>query len=43
MKEIKYFVVILDCTWDANHQDQMTLILKYVDIWTALLQVDEYF
>ena len=43
MKEIKYFVVILNCTWDTNHQDQTTLTLKYVDISTALLKVDEYF
>ena len=43
IKEIKYVVVILNCTWDASHQDQMVLTLKYVDISTALLKVDEYF
>ena len=47
MKEIKYFVVILNCTWDTNHQDQMTFTLKYVDIsksrWIFLefLKVDD--
>ena len=43
IKEIKYFVFILNCTWDANHQDQITLTLKYVDISTTLLKVDEYY
>ncbi|KAK4710448.1 hypothetical protein R3W88_004961 [Solanum pinnatisectum] len=39
----KYFSIILDCTPDTSHQDQMSFIIQSVDISATPINVTEYF
>ncbi|KAF5797875.1 putative transcription factor and/or regulators TTF-type(Zn) family [Helianthus annuus] len=43
VKEAKYFSVILDCTPDTSHKEQMSIILRCLDISSTPIEVKEYF
>ncbi|XP_075523984.1 uncharacterized protein LOC142556409 [Primulina tabacum] len=43
IKKSKFFVVILDFTLDVSNQEQMTLVIRCVNVSTSPMKVKEYF
>ena len=43
IKAAKYFVIILDCTPDISHQEQLSVTIRCVDISGNSVNIKEYF
>uniref|UniRef100_A0A7N0U0M4 DUF4371 domain-containing protein n=1 Tax=Kalanchoe fedtschenkoi TaxID=63787 RepID=A0A7N0U0M4_KALFE len=43
VRQAKYLSVILDCTPDISHQEQMSMILRYVDLFSSSIVIEESF
>uniref|UniRef100_A0A7N0ZY98 DUF4371 domain-containing protein n=1 Tax=Kalanchoe fedtschenkoi TaxID=63787 RepID=A0A7N0ZY98_KALFE len=43
VRQVKYFSVILDCTPDVNHQEQIFMILRFVDLSFSSIVIEKSF
>ncbi|XP_029054570.2 zinc finger MYM-type protein 1-like [Osmia bicornis bicornis] len=43
IKRAKYYSILLDCTPDVSHQEQLSVVLRYVNITDDDVEIEEHF
>lgn len=43
LRRAKYYSIILDCTSDYSHEEQMTIIIRFVEIDGQIVEIKEHF
>ena len=43
IREAKYFLLIIDCTPNISYEEQISLIIRYVDMSINPIKVEEFF
>lgn len=41
IKKAKYHSAIIDCTPDVSHQEQMGLVIRYIDVDDGIVSIKE--
>jgi hypothetical protein len=43
IKKAKYYAILLDCTPDISHQEQLSIVLRFVDVTNNDVEIKEHF
>lgn len=43
IKKAKYYSILLDCTPDVSHQEQLSVVIRFVNTEAAIIEIEERF